>query len=750
MPTRSGVRTGAAVTDLGAVRASDELAPGRLVSTLVSGLVVGALEVVLATSFAALLFGGRLSAQLEAGIGLALLSATVVMAIVAVRSSFAGAVGSVQDSTTAVLALIAADIALEVDAAGDTAFLTVVLAIALTTIGTGVFLLALGVLRLGNLIRFVPYPVVGGFLAGTGWLLVKGAVGVMSGVPVSLSTLDDVFAADTLRKWLPGLLFAAVLLVVVRRFEHFLLIPGAVVAAVGVFYVVAASVSSVSEAEAQGWLLGPFPGAALWEPWTLDALADARWSAALEQIPDMATVLLVAAIALLLNTSGIELAANRDLDLNRELRTAGGANVVAGLGGGLVGFHALSLTALASRAGGGRLVGIVGGGACLLALVLGGSFLSLFPRVVIGGLLLFLGLAFLVEWVYDARSRLPRADYAVVVLILLVVAALGFLEGVAAGLVVAVALFVIDYSRTDVVKHAFSCGSYRSTVERDARQLEVLRARGDEVFILELQGFLFFGTANALLERLRARALDLAQSPLSFLVLDFRRVTGLDSSAVVAFVKAHRLAEGQGFTLVVTGLSRRIAGQLERAGFSEDALAALRVLPDLDHGIQWCEDRLLEQEAAVLPPEHARSLATLLHDELGLSVDVDRLVPYLERVEVPAGHELIRQGEPSSDLYLLESGRLTAVLMRPNGERVRLRTMAPGTIVGEVTMYLGTVRSASVVSDQPSRLYRLRRPAFEAMERDDPQLASSLHRAFAQLLAQRLTDSLRTLDAILD
>jgi SulP family sulfate permease len=195
-------------------------------------------------------------------------------------------------------------------------------------------------------------------------------------------------------------------------------------------------------------------------------------------------------------------------------------------------------------------------------------------------------------------------------------------------------------------------------------------------------------------------------------------------------------------------LSQRVRAQLERGGFSRAQLSGLHVFPDLDRAIQWCEDRLLEREA--IASDRPRPLATLLRDGLGLAVNADRLIPYLESVELPAGRELIRQGEPSTDVYLLESGRLTAVFTPVQGDAVRLRTMAPGTIVGEVTMYLGTLRTASVVTEQTSRLYRLTREALEAMERDDPELAGALHRGLARLLAQRLTDSLRTMEALLD
>lgn len=130
--------------------------------------------------------------------------------------------------------------------------------------------------------------------------------------------------------------------------------------------------------------------------------------------------------------------------------------------------------------------------------------------------------------------------------------------------------------------------------------------------------------------------------------------------------------------------------------------------------------------------------------------NAERLRPYLEPVEVPAGHRLIRQGDPPDDVYLLEDGVLTAQMDDADGSAVRLRTMGPGTVVGEVGLYTGGARTASIVTEEPSRLLRLSRRSLETMERDDPQLAAALHRMFARSLAARLTDTLHTIDALLD
>lgn len=719
----------------------------RAIPVLTAGLVIGVLEVLVASSFAALIFSGELERHLPAGIGLSLFAATVLMAVVAALSSLPHTMASVQDSTAAILGLVAARIG-ELVPEKQT-FLTVVLAIAVSSVAAGAFFFLLGALRLGNMVRFVPHPVVGGFLAGTGWLLTKGAIGVLTGIPLSVSTVSRLVDSAALAKWLPGLSLAVLLIVLTRRSSHPLLIPGSMFAAVAVFYgVVLASGSGIKGAEDGGWLLGPFPQAGLWRPWSVEALGRADWGAVIAQAPGMATVLVLGVLTLLLNTSGIELATQRDIDLNRELRAAGVANVAAGLGGGPVGFHALSLTALAQRAGARtRVTGLVAAAVCAATLLFGGAALSLFPKPVLGGLLLFVGLAFLIEWVYDALFRLPRIDYLVVLLILVVIGAFGFLQGVAVGLIVALLLFVVEYSRGDVVHRALSGEAYRSKVDRDPSHLAILREKGEGLHILELQGFVFFGTTNSLVEQIRDRLEDSGRSALSYLVLDFRRVTGLDSSAVLGFAKARRLASSQGIQLVLTGLAARARGQLERGGFGDTRENGVRILPDLDRGVQWCEDRLLE-EAGAPPTAAPRPLAQQLRALLG-EIDPNRLLPYLESVEVPEGHVVMRQHEPSEGLYFLEAGRLTVQIETEEGDRRRLRTVGPGTVVGEVTLYLGTPRTASVIAETPTRMHRLSRDAMDRMEREDPELSAAVHRMFARLLAERLTDTLREIEALL-
>lgn len=717
----------------------------ELSSATASGLVIGVLLVVMSSSFAALVFSGPLEVHLQKGIGLNLAASVVALTVVGLLSSFRGAIAGPQDVTGAILGLAAASIASRMPPTESATFLTVVLLLGVTSLLTGGFFLALGMFRLGDLVRYVPYPVVGGFLAGTGWLLLKGGVGIVTGTPLSWSTLDAYTVDANLVKWGLATAFAAALVWAVRRYHHPLVVPvGLAALVVGFYLAVLAAGSSLSEAEAGGWLLGPFPESGLWRPWAFEAVVDADWGALGSQAATVLSTVVVAVLGLLLNASGIEMATDRDLDLNRELRAAGAANLLVGAAGGMPAYQKIGATVLAHALGTTtRLVALVAAGVCGVTLAFGGSVLSFFPRLALGGLLAYLGLALLVEWVYDASLRLRRVEYVLVLVILLVVAGVGFLAGVAVGTAVAVVLFVLDSSRGEVVHVEFPGSALPSNVERAVTEQSVVAARADAIHVVRLQGFLFFGTANRLLQRLRRRAEDRAQVPLEFLVLDFKRVGGIDSSAVLSFVKATRLGRALGFTIVLTGVGPVIARQLTRGG--KGSTDDLRFLPDVDRGVQWCEDRILREQEIARPA--ATSLATL--DLTSSTVNGKRLSDYFEELELPEGHLLIREGDASDDLFVLHSGRLTSVVEQPGGGTVRLGTMGPGTIVGEVGLY-GGVRTASVVTEAPSTLSRLSRAGLDALERDDPRAAAHLHRAIAALMARRLASTLRSLRAFTD
>jgi SulP family sulfate permease len=374
----------------------------------------------------------------------------------------------------------------------------------------------------------------------------------------------------------------------------------------------------------------------------------------------------------------------------------------------------------------------------LTAVVFGAAVIEVIPRMIVGGVLVFLGVAFILEWVWDKRRSLPIVEYVVVLVILAGIIARGFLPGVVIGLVLAVVLFAVSYGRVELVREVAFGDIYHSNVDRPPTERAALRTMGERVQILRVHGFVFFGSANSLLERIRKRV---EAGSLRFLLIDLQRVNGVDASAVVSFVKVVHLAEANGFELVFTGISEQVREQLARGGI-EELEGVVGFESDLDRGLQRCEDVLLRET------EFDRFAGTGPGD--ALSGMPPLLRTYLERVSLPEGTVLIRQAEPPEDVFVLESGRLLVEMQTPEGRRVRLRTVLPGVVVGEVAMYSGVPRTADVVAEEPSVVLRLSRESIDRIGSDDPALAATLHRWLATTLAQRLNDTLRAVDALLD
>ncbi len=725
--------------------------PAVLLPSLTAGAINAIIMISVEISFAALIFSGDLQPFLARGIGIMLLGTLVVSVIIALSSSLAGMVGLPQDTPAALMGLVAAGIALTLKGRDpETIYATTVGAMMLGSLVTGALFIALGRFKASSFVRYVPYPVVGGFLAGTGFLLAKGGLGLMVALPSDLAGLAGIFAAGVLWHWLPGALLGLGLYLVLRRSNHFLIMPGAVLAAIGVFYAVLfLAGGSTQQAGADGWLLGPFPAGGLFRVFTLENLAQVQWGAIFTRLDTLATLFGLSVISLLLNASGLEVIYKQDIDLDRELVAAGGATLAAGLLGCMVGYQTLSLSALAKRIGAGnRLSGVFAGLFCGLALFLGASAISFFPKPVLGGLLFMLGLSFMVEWLVDSFKSLPRTDYLLIWVMLLIIATVGFLQAVGVGVVIAALLFVASYGSVSAVKNTLSGSAFHSRVERSQRHTRLLAEQGAQIHILRLQGFIFFGSIQHVLHSVHARLARGEAQPLKYLVLDFEHVGRLDSSALFGITRIRQLAEANGIAMAWTGLSDDVRRQLQRGGLISAESGTFSVQPALDYGLEWCEDRLLAGQA----PEDERVdfVRDVLAQTRGAFPGLERVREHMQRIEVPAGEYLIRQGEDSRDLFFIESGLLEVVFETSGGHRMRLRTVQSGATVGEISLYLGGLRSASVRAERASSVYRLTAESLHRLQEQDPALAALLHEWLGHLFAERLVDLNRTIEFLLD
>ncbi|MFP4253594.1 MAG: SulP family inorganic anion transporter [Halothece sp.] len=719
---------------------SENLEPKALFLSLLAGLITGIIGVIRAISYAALIFAGTLSPDLGVGVGLTVFSTGMVSFIAAIFSALPGMIATPLAAPTAITAILANEIVkdLKTNFSLSDILITVLAAIALSSLLTGLFLLVLGKLKLGSKIRFIPYQVVGGFMAGTGWLLVTGSIQITTDININFTNLETFFQADPLIHWGAALFIALILLFVSERYRHFLVMPGTLIGLIVGFYgILLGTRTSLAQARLQGWLLETFPAGGLWQPLTFSELGSIHWSVIASHGGLIISLMLVSLLSLVLSNSGIELVVGKDISLDRELTSIGVANIASGFGTGMVGNQALPSTLLVDKIGArSRLSGISSGIFCFFVLILGPSFISLFPKPILGGLILYLGLSLLLQWVYRAWFSLRFSDYLIVIVTLVVINWVGFLEGIAVGFVMSVISFMFNYSQINVVKSMTSLERMRSNIHRSELEQEYLNKRGEKVSILELHGYIFFGTADYLLRRVRDRVDQIEENPLSYILIDFREVEGMDASGVLTFIKLLKIARQRNLTLVYTNLLPKLEEQLRKGGGIEEDEARCQILPDLDRGLEWCENELLKD---ILPHKKEKPLKEQLTRLFLTPEQAEEFIRYLKPKQVEAGEVIFEAGAKQECLYFIESGQVSVLLDLPNGQTKRLQTHSQGAVLGEMRFYGKPPLSSLVTADSPSQLYQLDRATLEKMKQESPHLAYALQEYIVRFLCDSLT-----------
>jgi SulP family sulfate permease len=690
---------------------------------LIAGLAVGALEISVAASFAFLIFA-PLSASIPRVIGPIIVGAGLVAALVAPFTRVKGLIGGLQDAPAVVIAAVVAALVAEVDPAQAEA--TAMTFIVVVGVLMGIVLMLAGRFRITTSARSLPFTVVSGFLAGTGWLLARAGIEVMVDEGLTWGSVVDLFGWDVLKFWLPGLVLA-LLVVFGERFDRTgLMFPiGIVVLTLGV-HLVAAIVSSLDGLRDGGWLLGPFPETEGWRPVTPSEVADADWGAIVGQVIPVIGLLGVAVVVMVLNVAGVEMETGEDISMEDEVVVAGASATVVALLSGLPGFHQLGGTIMARQLGsrtpiaaGVVLVMCVGVG------VFGAGLIALLPRAVAGGVLLTVGLSMLRGWVRQVRLQLNRFEGALSAMILGSIIAFGVLAGIGVGLLAAVVGFVFSYSRVEPVRRVHRLGTSRSVVDRPRADRLVLDAHGDSMFAFELVGYLFFGSIRKVTDLISPLV---ASGELRYLVLDFSAVRGLDASVVSGLQSIQRRTAEAGVEMIWSGLTDDFATELRRGGadLSEQRHA------DLDHAFEYVEDAVLRWAA-----EHGDS--DELVPEMGDLILLELLQDRCETIELEPGEHLMEVGAPCEEMFLVKTGTLTAWGVGTDERRTRFRRVGAGSVIGEVAFVAGGVRTATVSADGPATVLRLGVDVYERLCVDDTGLALQVQAELSKRIAERLS-----------
>ena len=677
-------------------------------------------------AFGIFIFSGALAPYSSQGVGLILFGNFAACLLVALIGGYRGAIAGL----TPVLVFVMATIAATVETEGEKLFATTVGALIISAVALGVCCLLIGRFRLANLLRFIPYPVAGGFVAGIGGAVCLAAMSLMNAnldwwMP---STLLEPTALWT---WLPGFVYGAALYGAMKYWKNPLILPASLVLGIGAYHLALSGLGfSGEEARAMGLLLTSTAQGSLWPALLPADFLHVDWSAMAGQIPNMLTLVVIALIGVIMSIAGLEVAVDEDLAWNREFRAMGAASIVAGLGGGTVATLIVpaSFRSKLFRATT-RLTGVIA--ACIIgiALLFGDGMLELVPTAFVGGMLVFAGLGMLDEGLVRSQKRLPGSEYAIIVLIFVAIIIFGLLEGVGVGAVATLAFFAVRLSRVDPIASRFTARERRSNKARSVPDRAILLAEGERVQAYQLQGYIFFGSVGVLADRLK-KSLE-GPSRASCLMIDFTHVSGFDFSAVSVVARSVRRAHAAGVHVVLSGLSEKLRFSLER-NVAPAVFAELWLESDADLGLERCEELIIaawradtatmEQRRTSLLECASDDLESYLERQVRFEDLIEALRPWLTArdyaaEEIFAGPDVSREG-----LQLLLSGHASV----HDSAGMRLRQCSPGDVIWPTDPMADT--KTTVVADESCRTMLLTPSARRWLEENEQGLIIDLYR----------------------
>jgi MFS superfamily sulfate permease-like transporter len=595
----------------------------------------------------------------------------------------------------------------------------------------------MGLLRLGSLIKFAPHPVMAGFQNMAAVLLFLVQLGNVLGFDHNVR-FTRVFSALGEARPL-SLLVAVLTFAAMWNAKRLTAKAPPLLVGLGCGIAAYSGLVLIGLGDQLGPVIGPLTASAAMRT----VLVDFSGLAMAEPLEHSLPVILSGALALAVIAAIDALLCARLAGRPGEL-SAGGDRLLVRLGlanaisagfGGIT--NGINIgPSLTNRAFGGRssLSVIVNAVAMLLAATLLFPLLAYIPRAVLSATIMVIAIQHIEPWTWKLAGRLltpgtPQRgaialDLGISLFVSLMSIAINVVSAVFIGIVLAVFLFVLRMSRSNIRK-TYRCDVVRSRRFRSPAELEILHQQGSSVRAIELQGALFFGTADRLAQFVDADAADTKA-----VLLDLRRVTEIDSTGARILGDIDAALHARNIKLAIV-----LSSRTETAARLADVFRHDRFFPDIDRAIEWAEDDLLREFDAGSATELSLGEVPLLRD---FSADqIEGLRSWIEPVAWPAGHVVFRSGDPGSTLYLVTRGRASVHIVQGDGD-IRLVSFAPGAVIGELALLDRGPRSATVTVDEDLAGFGLSAAAFDGLCQRQPDIAIKLLAALGHELSVRI------------
>ncbi len=617
----------------------------------------------------------------------------------------------------------------------------------------GVFQLVFALFRLARLVKYLPAPVMAGFQNAAAIAIALSQLPALIGatdVPHTVGWLPMIAEA----RILPVLLGLATLLLIFYTRRVTKRIPPLVMGLLGgtaAYYVL----SFIGLSDSLGGTLERISAGLPSGHELAGVMAVTQLPGFVGAAPDLLlgafSIAVVASLDVLVGAKVVENMSRQRGNSTRELLCIGGSNVLTPLLGGIVGSISLAPTTTNFRSGASNSLSLLTHGILfLVVIVFLAPLIQFLPKVVMAALVLYTGLQLFDRWTLRLIVRIIKrqsvnwagilVDLGVIGTVVLVTLSGRMAIAVGLGILISVVIFTIRMSQ-GVIRRVRFGDEVQSRRSRTAVDAETLLRHGRRIVSVELEGPIFFASA----EQLQNRIDSALAAGSEYIILEMSRVTEVDSTGANLLSQSAQRIQDQGAHLLVAGLGHSSkSAVIMRDHGASDIITGERHFPDLDRALEWCENQLLIKVRLAEMVDGDYPLDQL---ELFLRLDEEsrqQIMLLLERCEFSAGQTIFQQGERGDSMYVILRGSASVRISTLDGDR-RLVTFSPGTMFGEMSLLDDETRSATLTADEAMVCLVLTRAAFDTLAVRDPKTTQILLVNLARELSQRLRAANRLL-----
>jgi SulP family sulfate permease len=718
----------------------------QFIAALIQGLIIGSLAIVWELSVANFIFSGDLSPFAARASGLCLFGGGIFCLITGLFSSFRTLVSGSADTSVAILSIIAiAIVAALPNAPAEVLFATVVASMISSAWLTALFFWLIGIFKISNFTRFFPFPVIGGFLAGNGFVLACGSFGVMANLSLTWENLPQLLTFDFFIHWAPGVIFAFCVFAVMRFKSHYLVLPISLLVGIFLFFSVFYSLGiPLEQLRHDGWLPAQKLSGQLWPSFTLATSKLIDWPTLFSQLPHILTICLLSLIGMVLNINGVELGARQDIELDRELKVEAAGNLICGLGGGISGHATLSWSLLGPQSGiRSRVIPVVVALVCLSVLFVGADVINFMPKTLLGGLLFLMGLWFVDEWIFTGWRRFALPDFLIVLSIVLAIANLGFLAGVGVGLGLTIIIFLVRFTRIPVIQSTETLATRHSIQQRSVPDRILIERTGQECIVLTLSGYLFFGSTYYVGRK--AKELFEQKTPLDSIILDLTQIQGFDISAMNTLQRIAQQSLSRSVRIVLASPPAGLIALTQRNA-SAEAMQQLDFFDSMDDALEACEEHLLFRYKNVLNENSEESfevrdnlfaaavddLDAQLQEQERFELLLEQMDSYCVQKTVAGGDVLLEQGQRQDSIVFILWGTISLLITDEGGEQKKLASMGPGKIIASKAAWGPWLAGYTAQAEHQSMVAMMSNKAIQTMETEAPEVALGFYKYMAE------------------